>query len=62
MPVHPSHSNGGVLADGRHIHASRHTGPCLGAQAGVPAPVVQGRLGHANLSTTQRYVTRFGAW
>jgi len=43
------------LPDGIHFHSLRHTCASWLAQKGTPMRVIQGILGHASLSTTERY-------
>lgn len=45
---------------GRRLHDLRHTAACLWLEAGVSPTTVQAWLGHADLSTTQRYLHYLG--
>jgi integrase/recombinase XerD len=41
--------------DGFHVHQMRHTFACQALERGVSLPAVQRALGHADISTTERY-------
>lgn len=45
---------------GRRLHDLRHTAACLWLEAGVSPTTVQAWLGHADLTTTQRYLHYLG--
>lgn len=45
---------------GRRLHDLRHTAACLWLEAGVSPTTVQAWMGHADLSTTQRYLHYLG--
>lgn len=47
--------------EGLHPHALRHTAASMALAAGSNVESVRAMLGHASLSTTQRYVTAAGA-
>jgi integrase len=45
---------------GRRLHDLRHTAACLWLEAGVSPTTVQAWMGHADLTTTQRYLHYLG--
>lgn len=45
---------------GRRLHDLRHTAACLWLEAGVSPTTVQAWLGHADLTTTQKYLHYLG--
>ncbi|NVI88090.1 tyrosine-type recombinase/integrase [Actinomadura sp. BRA 177] len=47
---------GGIEADAYRLHDARHTAGTLLGEQGVSIHVIQRILGHAQLSTTRRYV------
>lgn len=49
-----------TLGRGRRLHDLRHTAACLWLAKGVDLGTVQGWLGHADISTTNRYVHYLG--
>lgn len=48
------------LGKGRRIHDLRHTAACLWLARGVPVVTVKTWMGHADISTTDRYVHHLG--
>ena len=48
------------LTDGRRLYDLRHTAICLWLSAGVPVSTVKEWAGHADISTTNVYVTVLG--
>jgi integrase len=49
-----------VTGRGRRLHDLRHTAACLWLEAGVSPTTVQAWLGHADLTTTQKYLHYLG--
>ena len=49
-----------VTGRGRRLHDLRHTAACLWLEAGVSLTTVQAWMGHADLTTTQRYLHYLG--
>jgi len=53
-------TNWSATGRGRRLHDLRHTAACLWLEAGVSPTTVQAWMGHADLTTTQRYLHYLG--